>query len=216
MSLQLDHLFCFIEPDGTDVARLEALGFQVTYRRAHVGQGTANACFVFENAYLELLWVDSEEAARSSPIARTRLWERSRWRHGDGCPFGIAWRGELDSARTWPFTPPYLPAGVAISVAVDSDDAQQPMMFSFPGSQAPSQWPASRHLGFQRAGGWTRIEAVELIRPSAASAPTLEAIAASMQPPVTLHTGAHHAVRLKLGRVDGPSQWLSWPDLTLS
>ena len=100
MTLAVDHLFLLIEPDGPEIEALRHLGLTETYRRAHPGQGTANACFAFDNLYLELLWLTSEPEARSAPVARTRLWERSQWRSLGTCPFGIAVRGGLAGAAT--------------------------------------------------------------------------------------------------------------------
>lgn len=50
MTLELDHIFVFIRPDGPEAARLEAIGLVESYRRDHPGQGTSNVCYCFENA----------------------------------------------------------------------------------------------------------------------------------------------------------------------
>jgi hypothetical protein len=143
-TMEIDHVFFFVERGGPEFARLSALGIVETYRRAHPGQGTASACFCFENMFLELLWIEAPLDALAPAIARTQLEPRSNWRKIGSCPFGIAWRaqGRLD-IPTWAYTPPYLPTGVAIEVAEDSDDPRQPMLFTFPGSTAPAEWVAS-------------------------------------------------------------------------
>jgi Glyoxalase-like domain len=163
--LELDHIFCFIAPDGPEIDLLKDLGLHETYRRNHVGQGTANVCFAFENAFLELLWITDPLDAASSAIEQTGLLTRGQWRTKGSCPFGIAWRNGGKSIPIWAFAPPYLPAGVTIGVATDGDDAYQPMMFTFPGSTPPTDWESKRHKGFQRRGGYTVIEAVELSLP---------------------------------------------------
>ena len=91
---EIDHVFLFVQPDGPEIGALRRLGLTETYRRAHPGQGTANVCFAFDNLFLELLWLTSETEARSPAIARTRLWDRSRWSASGTSPFGIALRGE--------------------------------------------------------------------------------------------------------------------------
>ncbi len=90
----------------------------------HAGQGSANRRFFFENAYLELLWIDDPAAAKREPARRTRLWERWRRRDASACPFGIAFR-PLDPAAetlppfpTWAYHAPYLPAQVSIGIAL--------------------------------------------------------------------------------------------------
>jgi Glyoxalase-like domain len=213
-AMQLDHIFCFIEPEGPQIAALECAGLKVSYRRTHPGQGTANACFVFENAFVELLWCTSESEARSPAIARTRLWERSLWRGHSTCPFGIAWRGQAKGIETWDYTPPYLPSGMAIPVATDSLDPCLPMLFQSPGNAAPTAWPPERHGGFQHAGGWTRIAGLELSLPiGTAASPALRAITATLEPPLRVKDGAEHSLRLQLQRGDGSSRWLTLPNL---
>lgn len=168
MPLEIDHIFMFIEPDGPEIDALKRQGLTETYRRAHPGQGTANVCFAFNNLYLELLWLTSEAEARSPAIARTRLWERSQWRTLGTCPFGIAFRGDLAGAGvpTWDYRPPYLPPGMGIQVATDSEDPMQPMLFSFPGSAAPRDWPAERRGRLQRDAGWEELSGLTLRTPA--------------------------------------------------
>lgn len=213
--MHLDHIFCMIAPNGPEIAALEAAGLHVTYRRIHHGQGTANACFVFDNAFLELLWVTSEADARSPAIARTGLWERSNWRTTHACPFGIAWRGQTNSIDTWAFAPPYLPSGVSIPVAIAGDDFRQPMMFQSPGKTPPTQWPQERQGNLQRAGGWTEMRPVELVLPSGiAASPTLHQLASGMSPIMKVTSGHQYGLRLRLYRPNGAAQVLELPQMT--
>lgn len=197
--MQLDHLFAFIDPAGSAIADLEAKGLAVSYRREHIGQGTANACFVFDNAFLELLWLTSETEARSPSIERTKLWERSQWQTMGTCPFGIAWRGDDEGIETWPFAPPYLPSGVHIPVAYDSDDPRLPMMFTFPGSTAPRDWPQSKRAFPPHPGGWTWLEAVELYSPKhCEDSPAFKSLVAKLEPRFATHESAHFQLRVTL------------------
>jgi hypothetical protein len=174
--MELDHVFVFVEPGGPEVERMRALGLVETYRRRHPGQGTENVCFAFENIYLELLWVNDLTEIRSAPIARTRLYERSRWQTEGTCRFGIAWRetgseaAELGlGAPLWSYEPPYLPPGMSIAVAVDSDDPEQPLMFRSPGASAPSDWPLDRRGDLQRGAGLGQVRKVRLTLPRRAT-----------------------------------------------
>ena len=88
----IDHVFMLVEANGPEMDGMASLGLIETYRRPHPGQGTQNVCYCFDNLYLELIWVDDEEAVRSNGIQRTGLYERSLWRTKGTCPFGIAWR----------------------------------------------------------------------------------------------------------------------------
>jgi hypothetical protein len=81
MSLRLHHVFAFVAPQPPAPP-----GLIESYRRAHPGQGTANVCYLFGEAYLELLWETDRAEITSPAIARTGLAERARWRDTGGCP----------------------------------------------------------------------------------------------------------------------------------
>lgn len=204
----LDHIFVFIEPDGDDCARMEAFGLVESYRRVHPGQGTRNVCYGFDNVFLELLWVDDPEAALSPAISRTRLFERSRWRVQDSCPFGIAWRSgrpsSLPPVPTWSFSPPYLPQGMSISVATDSDDPRQPMLFQSPGSTAPRDWPPEKRGQLQHDNGYGCVRSIALTLPSACTpCEALVTLAEHCSPPITLRQGADYGLEMRIERLDG-------------
>lgn len=209
--LAVDHLFLFIEPEGPEIDILRRLGLTETYRRAHPGQGTANACFAFDNLYLELLWVTSEAEARSAAIARTRLWERSLWFGTGTCPLGIAVRGDLADAGvpTWGYRPPYLaqvlPAGMDIPVATDSDDPVLPMVFVSPGTAPPVEWPEARRGALQAPAGWGAVLKVELgLSAAGALAPLLQRLASSIpELQIVPRADGQHHLRLALADAEG-------------
>lgn len=173
--MELDHLFVFVDGPSEAEEALTLLGLDETYRRVHPGQGTANVCCAFDDAYLELLWLTSPDEARSPRTARTRLFERAGWRETGCCPFGIAWRGSTDPLLdVWAYAPLYLPEGMTIEVAVDSDDPMQPMLFASPGKDPPAAWPPERRGRLQRGRGRSTLGAVTLRLPeTCAPAPAL-------------------------------------------
>ena len=140
VSLELDHVFILCAVDAPEASALARLGLHEGPANTHPGQGTACRRFVFRNAYIELLWVRDEWEARSESVFRTRLWERWSLRGRRACPFGIVLRpaGSAGTERppfpTWPYAPSYLPAGLAIDVAVDT----------------PLHEPEFFYLGFQQ------------------------------------------------------------------
>lgn len=181
----IDHVFLFVQPDGPEEEALRRLGLTETYRRAHPGQGTANACFAFDNLFLELLWLTSEVEACSPGVARTRLWERSQWRKKDSCPFGVAFRASLTQTGllTWDYRPPYLPEGLSIPVATASDDPALPMVFVSPGQQPPAEWPPARRGTLQQTAGWGQVLWVDLGLPTrTAAAPVLHSLSSAGGP----------------------------------
>lgn len=164
MTLVLDHIFIFTEPGGGDGARrLAELGLVPTYGRRHEGQGTANLCFAFDNAYLELLWVEEPERLARATFARTGLFERSTWRTHHTSPFGVAVRADQPLPfACWLWRPPYLSPGLFVEVAATSTDPNVPFLFTFPGSTAPATWPAERRGRLQRDAGLTGISGLRL------------------------------------------------------
>jgi Glyoxalase-like domain len=168
-SMVLDHLFVFVKDLDAAKALGKELGLTETYQRTHKGQGTANICFCFENAFLELLFLTDSAEATSPPIARTKLFERSQWHTQPSCPVGIAWRLTADEIAPafpqWMFAPEYLPSGIGIPVAIESDADTSPMLFQSPGTTAPLEWPAERKGDLQGAAGLRRISRVILTLP---------------------------------------------------
>ncbi|AKU95703.1 hypothetical protein AKJ09_02367 [Labilithrix luteola] len=144
----LDHVFVFARPGGPEATALAALELTDGGGKTHLGQGTANRCFFFQNAFLELIWVHDEQEARSAAIATTGLWERSQYRQTGACPFGICLRaaGPENSAppfETWGYRPPYVPTGSEIPVAVAASFAEPLLFLQRPRtSEGPAAAPA--------------------------------------------------------------------------
>ena len=214
----IDHIFMLIDPQGPAIDRLAQLGLAETYRRTHPGQGTRNVFYCFDNMFLELLWVDDPDAALSPMIRRTGLYERSLRQTTEVCPFGIAWRpspfGAEPAIQTWAFSPPYLPCGMTIAVAEDSDDFRQPMIFRSPGSAPPIEWPHEKRGDLQRGRGLGAVREIVLTMPdSIAPCAALNVIAAECQPSLTLKQGSAWHLQMQIERLDGrPDLVLGLPD----
>ena len=124
--MELDHIFVCCDVGAPEAEVLIALGLEEGSPNTHPGQGTACRRFFFENAYLELLWVDDPENARAPAVAPTRLWQRWAARTIDACPFGIILRpgrprrNEAPPWPTWAYRPAYLPDGLAILFAEET------------------------------------------------------------------------------------------------
>jgi hypothetical protein len=216
-ALELCHVFVFVEPGAPEAARLEEAGLRESFRRQHPGQGTTNVCYCLDNAYLELLWVEDEAAVSGPTIARTRLAERARWRETGASPIGIALRtrvpGQPLPFPTWEYRPPYLPAGMAISVALASEDPRQPFLFRSPGSSRPDTWTDGRAGDRQRQAGLAELIGIELSLP--ASVPPgdeLRLLAAAGLLSLGVSADEQQRMVLSLSRADGgPPRRLSLP-----
>lgn len=210
MDLALDHVFVFVPPDTT----LAGLG--ESFRRAHPGQGTANACYCFDNAYVELLWVVDAADLRAHP--RTGLYDRSRWRDTGACPFGIALRTSAPRRRlpfpAWDYAPGYLPPGLTIPMAESSADPRLPLIFLSPGSQPPTAWTDGRAGQRQRAAGLTDLTGLRLgLSDGVTPCPALRALSAAGL--LTIETAARHAMTLSLAEEAGGERRLVLPDLVM-
>ena len=132
--MELDHVFILCDAGAPEADALPRIGIREGAGNTHPGQGTACRRFFFANAYLELLWVDDAAGAGSEPAKRTRLLDRWALRRAGACPFGVIVRPSTGSVEArppfpaWRYTPPYLPAGLAIDVA-DGTPLAEPAVF---------------------------------------------------------------------------------------
>jgi hypothetical protein len=149
--------------------------------------------------------MDDLEAAKSAAIVRTGLESRAQWRTKGTCPFGLAWRSDASEAiQTWGFSPPYLPVGKTIDVAIDGDDPHQPMMFSFPGSMPPQAWDLAKRGDLQRPSGYSHVSNITLTLPfDIQPSPALIHLSEACSPQLSLDQGHRYALSLVLsGRAD--------------
>jgi hypothetical protein len=158
---ELDHFFVAVAGPEVGSKALEDAGFQLSPSNPHPGQGTESQGILFENAYLELIWLTSAEDAASPPIQRTRLLERMQGSAGT-CPFGIGLRPEAEGEAnlpfdTWEYRPPYLPEGLFFMMGANSTQLSEPLTFFMPWLRGPGIPPQSHPNGAKRV---TRLELV--------------------------------------------------------
>jgi hypothetical protein len=218
---EIDHVFVFIAPGAPEAAALTKLGLTESFRRPHPGQGTANACFCFDNAYLELLWIADAHEAATCALARSGIAARAGWRQTGASPFGIALRSADPAAAlpfpSWDYTAPFLPAGMTIPVATASDDPRQPLLFRSPGNARPDQWTDGRAGAHQSAAGLAEITGVRLVFPAGVTPdPVFDTLAACGLLALE-RNGAAPTMELVLSRADGGAQaCLSLPAFSLT
>lgn len=90
--LELDHVFIVVPRGAAEaVHALRQVGLVVdTGVTRHTGQGTASVAAFFENAYLELLWVDPSVAVDSAHRLGLADFVRAEaWRRSGASPFGV-------------------------------------------------------------------------------------------------------------------------------
>lgn len=167
MPLELDHVFVCPEEPAAAVRALSDFGLEIGARRVHAGQGTANACFFFDNAYLEILWRHDDEELQSDVVRPLALWERVRWRETAASPFGIAFRpgGEIPVAA-WIYDAPFLPAGTGLPIATPEHSPWEPLIFFSTISPGPPvALPAERRPPLRHRTGHHQVTAVTVCGP---------------------------------------------------
>jgi hypothetical protein len=156
MPLAVDHVFICVENPQAAERALADFGLQFGRRRIHQGQGTANACVFFDNAYLELLWRHDDDELQSQVVRPVGLWERVRWRETGASPFGVAFRAEDAEIpiETWPYDAPFLPEGTNIPIVTPQFMWREPLIFLFvpraPVTSPSGRQPPSEHRGKRR------------------------------------------------------------------
>jgi hypothetical protein len=215
VDFELDHLIVFISPEAPRVSALTMAGLRESFRQKHSGQGTANACYCFDNIFLELLYETDRTETKAAPgISRLRLADRANWPRTGASPFGIAIRKPGGEGRLpfdwWTYAAPHLESRNRILVATDSDDIRQPLVFYTSRGQRPDAWPSRRAGERQRSAGLTEITSIHLTLRRVTPAPAIAALAD--QGLISLGSpGRKSQMVLVLGRIVGAPLRLELP-----
>ena len=172
MTWELDHVFfAASDADSVEVV-LTQFGLTFTDRRIHHGQGTANACANFENAFFELLRAHDLEELGSDIVRPLGLDERIRWRETGACPFGLCFRpsdAPTDTGvwpfETWGYEAAYVPRGTSIPIVTPRWALGEPLVFVSNRSKSPvsaSNTGSRLHCGTPRT--LTRVEVLRTDR----------------------------------------------------
>lgn len=89
--LELDHVFIWVTRGAPEAKTIENAGLKALDEISkHTGQGTSSRVFIFENAYLELIWIDDEQAAtKNATRTGIDMLTRANWKQTKASPFGI-------------------------------------------------------------------------------------------------------------------------------
>lgn len=176
MCYELDHIFICTSVGAPEAQQLIDFGIAEGAPNRHPGQGTANRRFFFENAFLELVWVENFEEAQSELVRPTGLWERwSRRNHGAD-PFGICLRttGKATAALpfpAWDYQPSYLPPELSIQMFEHSANASLPLLFFLAFGRRPDSFDDSRRQPMSHPSDVRTITRVSVTSPALSGAP---------------------------------------------
>lgn len=177
--LELDHIFCMVTGPGQAARRLEDDGWVLDAGQAHRGQGTRNRRLMWSEQFFELLWITDQAEARANVL---RLDRRAGWQATGASPFGLAFRGQLDPARSGEFWL-YDALGLRIWIHEDNERVpERPLVFVL---EATADEVRQRR---QRARVQRRPGELREVRVRGPSAPCLPVFAG---PPVVYEQGPH-------------------------
>lgn len=189
--LELDHVFVWVTKGAPEARALENAGLQIQDRtNQHTGQGTASRVFIFENLYLELIWIDDEQAAAKN-AARTGIdmMARAGWKTTGASPFGVGLHRLPGSGGTIPFPvthywAEWMKPDTIIEFAQTVTNNSEPMYFVVPdyistGSQAMRDMLKERFKTSSHRLGVTRLSSLRILTTGKKLTATSELLARS-------------------------------------
>jgi len=133
--MDIDHIFIFTDDNGKIADDLVQFGLTEGSSRIHVGQGTTNRKFYFDNFFLEVLWVHNEKELKSDITKQTGLWQRADL-NSTNSPFGLC---VVNTAETinlfenaFKYQPAYFPVGLNIDILKNEQNLNLPWTFRLP------------------------------------------------------------------------------------
>lgn len=171
MNWELDHVFLACSDVEGAKRAISDFGIVLNEGRIHRGQGTANVCANFDNAYFELLYsVDGDELG-SEVVRPLGLKERIEWQTTGACPFGVCFRPTADAVqppvRCWPYAPAYVPVGSSIPIVTPRGSTHEPLVFISTHRYIIAQGVTIAHRGEKRTLTRVCIQHPGKWRPSA-------------------------------------------------
>ena len=134
--MDADHIFIFTDDNGKVADQLVKLGMIEGSNRVHVGQGTTNRKFYFDNFFLEILWVHDTNEIESDKIKPIGLWQRAKFKINNFSPFGlcIVNTRETDELfeNSFKYQPDYFPQGQTIDILKNENQSSLPWTFRLP------------------------------------------------------------------------------------
>lgn len=138
--LELDHVFVWVTKGAPEAAWLQKAGLQLQPEtHPHIGQGTASKIFIFENLYLELIWIEDEQAAaKNAARSGIDMLHRARWRNSGASPFGVGLHRlpGVEGPLPFPVTnywAEWMQPNTNIEFAQSTSNTSEPMYFILPG-----------------------------------------------------------------------------------
>lgn len=134
--MDIDHIFIFTDDKGKVADKLVEFGLVEGSNRVHVGQGTTNRKFYFDNFFLEILWVHNENEIKSDLVKPTGLWQRAEYKRNTFSPYGLCIVNSDETnglfENSFKYQPNYFPNGMTIEILKNEKQPQLPWTFRLP------------------------------------------------------------------------------------
>ena len=134
--MNIDHIFIFTDDNGKIADDLVDFGLTEGSNRIHVGQGTTNRKFYFDNFFLEILWVHNLNEITSDKTKPMGLWQRAEYKTNHFSPFGLCIVNSDDTEtlfkKAFKYQPDYFPQGMEIDIIKNEDQIDLPWTFRLP------------------------------------------------------------------------------------
>jgi hypothetical protein len=210
VQMDFDHIWIAVSPGAPERAVLQRSGLQFAQNvNRHKGQGTASITVEFENAFLELIWRDSDVSVEGAGArAADKFAKRADWRASGWCPFGISLRRrdvpDASAQRlpfpTWSIAPEWLPPGQSIEMFTPREDSLSPSLFISavpPNGNREKQQNVRWDRSPRHPNGARRVTAVKLVYPTSYN-PIEPLVYLRDQGTVSLESGQSWLVELTL------------------
>jgi hypothetical protein len=151
--MNIHHIFIFTDDNGKIADDLVDFGLTEGSNRIHVGQGTTNRKFYFENFFLEILWVHNVYEITSDKTKPMGLWQRAEYKTNHFSPFGLcivnSEHTEIIFDNAFNYQPDYFPKGMGIKIIKNEDQTDLPWTFQLPfkGQTKPESEPTKHKNG---------------------------------------------------------------------
>lgn len=140
LAIEVDHVYLWVSTGAeAEMAALRRAGFTVDAEPTrHPGQGTAAVSVEFDNAYLELIYVDPDVSVDTDMEGEVADFERrSKWRVTGASPIGVGLHRTSEASGPFPFsTRPYRPEWLREGTAIErlgvAADTLAPRLFIVP------------------------------------------------------------------------------------
>ena len=149
--MKIDHIFIFSSNKGQEVDELLEFGLIEGSGRTHAGIGTINRRIVFDVFYLEILWVQNQEEAKTAQSVG--ILERSNFKDTHYSPFGLCLADTENHENLFQnaihFQPDFLPKGKYIEIITNE---RMPWIFKFPstGRKPKAEEPMHHKVGLKK------------------------------------------------------------------